>query len=265
MKLADKNAIIYGGGGAIGGAVARLFAEQGAKVFLAGRSLNKMERVAADIRKSGGAADIAVVDALDGQAVRDHADRVAREAGGIHLALNAIGIAHNQFKPLADLSLEEFELPVTAYIRSTFLSSQAVAHHMKRARSGVILHVTTPASRMAGPGFIGHSVACAGVEAMSRNLAGELAKDGIRSVCIRSHMIPEAISMDSHSKGLFQENAAMAGITLDQMLEGAAGSTLLHKLPTLKEIAETALFLASDGAGSMTGTVANLSGGFLLD
>ncbi|MDF2650577.1 MAG: short-chain dehydrogenase/reductase [Paenibacillus sp.] len=265
MKLAEKNVIIYGGGGAIGGAVARLFAQQGARVFLASRSTNKMEMVAEDIRKSGGVADTAILDALDGQAVQDHADWVVKEAGGIHIALNAIGIAHNQFKPSVDLTLEEFELPVTTYIRSTFLISKSVARHMKRARSGVILHVTTPASRMAGPGFVGHSVACAGVEAISRNLAGELAKDGIRSVCIRSHMIPEAISMDSHSKDMFKENAAMAGITLDQMLEGAAGSTLLNRLPTLNEIAETALFLASDRAGAMTGTVTNLSGGFLLD
>ncbi|MDF2660157.1 MAG: short chain dehydrogenase family protein [Paenibacillus sp.] len=162
-----------------------------------------MEAVAKDIRKLGGAASIAVLDALERQ--------------------------------------------------------------MKRIGSGVILHVSTPASRMAGPGFIGHSVACAGVEAFSRNLAGELAKDGIRSVCIRSHMIPDAIPMDSHSKYTFQESAEQTGITLGQMMEEAAGSTLLNKLPTLQEIAEMALFLASDRAGSMTGTITNLTGGFLLD
>ncbi|GGD75997.1 SDR family NAD(P)-dependent oxidoreductase [Paenibacillus nasutitermitis] len=265
MDLAGKNVIIYGGGGAVGGAVARLFSQQGATIYLASRTAHKMEMVAEDIRRSGGEVHTSIVNALDEQAVQEHADWVAEEAGGIHIALNAIAVAHNQFKPSVELTLEEFELPVTAYIRSTFLISKSAARHMKKARTGVILHVTTPASRMAGPGFVGHSVACAGVEAISRNLAGELAKDGIRSVCIRSHMIPEAISMNSHSKDMFEENAAMAGITLDQMLEGAAGSTLLNRLPTLNEIAETALFLASDRAGAMTGTVTNLSGGFLLD
>jgi 3-oxoacyl-[acyl-carrier protein] reductase len=265
MQLEGKNAIIYGGGGAIGSAIARLFAREGANVFLASRNRDKMETVVTDIRQSGGTVEAFVLDALDEASVQEHAERVAREAGGIHIAVNAIGVAHNQFKSAVELSLEEFELPVTAYIRSSFLTSRIIARHMKKLRSGVIVHITTPASRMAGPGFIGHSVACAGVEAISRNLAGELAQDGIRSVCIRSHLIPEAISAGSHSTNIFRENAAIAGITLEQMLVGAAESTLLRKLPTLQEVAETALFLASDRAGTITGTVTNVSGGFMLD
>jgi len=265
MLLEGKNAIIYGGGGAIGGEVARLFARQGATVFLASRNRDKMEKVVQAITRAGGAAELAVLDVLDEQAVREHADRVAREAGGIHIAMNAIGVAHNQYKPAVDLPLEEFDLPVTTYIRSSFLVSAIAARHMQQLGSGVILHITTPASRMAGPGFIGHSVACAGVEAISRNMAGELAKYGIRSVCIRSHMIPEAITAGSHSKELFMESAAAEGITLEQMMKGAAGGTLLNKLPTLRDVAETALFLASDRAGAMTGNIINLSGGLLLD
>ena len=86
MMLEDKTAVIYGGGGAIGGAVARAFAGAGARVHLAGRTRARLEEVANDI---GDAADVAEVDALDERAVVEHADAVAADAGGIDIALNA--------------------------------------------------------------------------------------------------------------------------------------------------------------------------------
>lgn len=83
MLLEDRNAVIYGGGGAIGGAVARAFAREGARVVLAGRTQATLEEVADDIRSAGGRAETAEVDALDEGAVDDHADAVAAQAGGI--------------------------------------------------------------------------------------------------------------------------------------------------------------------------------------
>lgn len=265
MLLKNKNTIIYGGGGAIGGAVARAFAGEGANVFLAGRSLAKLEAVAEEIKATGGCAEINRVDALDEDATLAHADDVVRRAGTIDIVLNAIGIVHVQDKECTDMTVEQFELPVSVYTKSTFITSKAAARHMKRQRSGVILTLTTPASRMPGPGFIGHSVACAGVEALARNLAGELAPYNIRVVCLRSHALPETMSLNSHGKEIFETNAKRAGISLDEMLAGAAGGTLLKRLPTLDEVAETAVFVSSDKAGAMTGNVINLSCGFLVD
>jgi len=102
--LENKNAVIYGGGGAIGGAVARAFAREGAKVFLAGRTLAKLDQVARGISAAGGMAEIAEVDALDEKAIDKHADAVAAKAGGIDIALNAVGILHVQGTPFAELS-----------------------------------------------------------------------------------------------------------------------------------------------------------------
>lgn len=92
MLLENKNAVIYGGGGAIGGAVARAFAREGAKVFLSGRTLDSVERVAKDVRAAGGAAEAAQVDALDGRAVEAHMAEVVQAAGSIDISFNAIGI-----------------------------------------------------------------------------------------------------------------------------------------------------------------------------
>ena len=192
MLLKNKVAVIYGAGGAIGGATARAFAKEGARVFLAGRTRAKLDAVARDIVAAGGTADIAQLDALDEQAVGQHADAVAAKAGGIDIALNAVGIFHVQGRPFAELSFEDYNYPVSAYTRTNFITAQAVARHMTKQGAGVILMLSTPVSKMTGPGYLGHCVACAGGEAMTRHLAGELGANGIRVICIRSHAIPEA-------------------------------------------------------------------------
>jgi 3-oxoacyl-[acyl-carrier protein] reductase len=129
----------------------------------------------------------------------------------------------------------------------------------------VILTLSTPGARLPGPGYMGNCVASSAIEAMSRHLAGELGAQGIRVVCIRPHAIPEALTAGSHTRQVFGPMAERAGVTIDRMLAGAASGTLLKRLPTLDQVANTAVFLASDSAGAITGTVANLSCGFLVD
>lgn len=263
MLLKNKTAVVYGGGGAIGGAAAKAFARDGARVFLAGRTRARMEAVAADIRAVGGFAEIAILDALDEQMVERHADAVAQKAGGIDIALNAVGIAHVQGTPLAELSLADFETPVSAYTRTNFLTAKAVARHM-RGR-GVMLTLSTPGARMSGVGFLGNGVASAAVEAMSRILAGELGARGIRVICLRPDAIPESLEI-SHARAAFEGFAKRAGMSVDDMLAArAASGPLLRRFPTLAEIGDFAAFVASDRAGAMTGAIANLSCGTLVD
>lgn len=265
MLLENKVAVVYGGGGAIGGAVARAFARAGAVVYLAGRTRTKLEAVARDIIAGGGRAETAEVDALDERAVQAHADDIATRAGRIDIALNAVGVAHVQGVPLAELSLEDYSYPVMAYTRTHFVTAKAVARHMMTRGSGVILALSTPAGRMCGPGFLGHSVACGGIEALTRHLAGELGGYGIRVLCLRSHAIPETVAKGSHAQEVFGEVAKRAGTTIDAMLADAASGTLLRRLPTLDEVANTTVFLASHHAGAMTGAIANLTCGMILD
>ena len=264
--LQNKNAVIHGGAGAIGAAVARAFARDGARVFLAGRTLARLEAVAADIRAAGGRAEVASVDALDAAAVGAHAEAVVGRAGSIDVVLNAVGVRHVQGPPMAELSLDDFFWPVEAYVRSTFIIAKAVARHMVRRGAGVIFTLSTPGSRLPGPGYMGLGVACAAVEALTRHLAGELGASGIRAICLRPDAIPEALAHGSHSREAFQDASARAGISIDEMLgQHARTSTLLRRLPTLAEVANVAAFLASDRASAMTGTVANLTCGSLVD
>jgi NAD(P)-dependent dehydrogenase (short-subunit alcohol dehydrogenase family) len=267
VLLRDKNAVIYGGGGAIGGAVARVFAREGARVFIAGRTRARLDAVAADIAAAGGAAETAQVDAFDQQAVEQHAAAVAAKVGGIDVALNAVSVVHDQGTTLADLSLAEFMRPIDGFLGTLFITSKAVAQHMGRRRPGVILILSEPGSKIAVAGLLGHSVSSAGKEAFSRVLAAELAPSNIRVVCLRPHAIADAPAAGSYTKDLFKPMAAPAGLSVQEWLPDSemAQSTMLRRLPTLSEVAETAAFLASDRAGAMTGAVANLSSGALLD
>ena len=145
MLLQNKNAVIYGGGGAIGGAVARAFAREGAKVFLAGRTLAKLGAVAREISTAGGAVETAQVDALDEQAVEKHLEAVINQAGRIDISFNAVGFNEIQGIPLIDLSLEDFIFPITCWSRTVFLTSRAAARRMVRQGAGVILTINAPA------------------------------------------------------------------------------------------------------------------------
>lgn len=265
MLLRNKNAVIYGGGGAIGGAVARVFAREGARVFIAGRSQAKLDAVARDITAEGGIIETAQVDVLDELAVNAHTGSVAAKSGGIDIALNAVSFMHDQGTLLADLALEAYMHPIDTFLRSLFITSKSVAPHMGKRQSGVILTLTAPAAKMALPGHLGHIVSCAGIEAFSRALAAELALRNVRVLCIRPHAIADAPEAGSYTGVLFEPKAKAAGLSVSQWLGGAAQTTMLKRLPNLAEVAETAAFLASDKAAAMTGSVTNLTCGAVVD
>ncbi len=266
LMLDNKNAVIYGGGGAIGGAIARVFTREGARIFLAGRTQSKLDAVANEISAAGGTVETAQVDVLDPQAVNAHADAIATTAGKLDIAVNAVSIMHDQGKVLAELTVEEFMHPVEDFLRASFITSQAVARHMGGDRPGVIIFLSEPGAKLTVSGILGHGVSAAGKETFSRLLAAELAPSNIRVVDIRPHAVSDAPEADSYTQELFKPFAESGGQTVRQFLdEGMAQATLLKRLPTLSDVAETAAFLASDRAGAMTGTVVNLTGGAITD
>ena len=256
--LEDKTAVIYGGGGAIGGAVARAFAGAGARVYLAGRTRARLEAVANDI----GDAEVAEVDALDERAVAEHADAVAADAGGIDIALNAVSFPHVQDKPLADLPVEEVMHPIDAFMRTNLITAKEAARHMTPGGSGAILTLSTAGSRFARPGNLGYGTTCAAIETMTQRLAVELGPSGVRIVCLRPHAIADAPSNGSYTGELWGDWAAEAGLSVEEMLvQWGEDGTLLGRLPTLTQVADAAVFLASDRAGAITGAVVDLTSG----
>ncbi|KAJ8145009.1 hypothetical protein OY671_001901 [Metschnikowia pulcherrima] len=251
----DRVAVVYGVGGAIGGAVARTFAREGARVFLAGRTQGHLDAVARDIAAAGGRAETARLDVLDERAVEAHAAAVAAAAGGIDVVLDAVSVPHDQGTSLGDLSFEEFWRPVEGFSRGSFLTSRAVAPYLARDRPGVLLTSSEPGARLVVPGILGHGVSAAGKETLTRLLAAELAPAGVRVVGSRPHAVS------------FAPAAAAAGQTVQESLDDGplAAGTSRGRLPTVQEVADAAAFLASDRAAAMTGTIVNLTGGAVPD
>lgn len=265
MILKGKVAVVYGGGGAIGGAVARRFAGEGAAVYLAGRSRAKLEVVARDVVAAGGRAEVAVVDALDEGAVARHVASVVAEAGRLDIAFNGVGHVHVQGKPLTELSLAEFEEPLRMYARSQFVIAQGVTRPMLERGGGVLLVLSTPAARRGFTGVLGFGATCGAIEAFTRHLACELGPRGVRVVCLRPDAVPETLDFASHAREVFQPIADQAGVTLAQMLHPSKSRSVLQRYPRLAEVASAAAWAASDGAGAMTGAIMNLTCGADFD
>lgn len=167
MQLDGKVTMIFGAGGAIGGAVGKAFAREGAKVFLSGRHGTPVEAVANDIRAAGGVAETATVDALDEAAIERYVAGVAGQAGGVDVVLNAIGVHAVQGTPLTDLPLGDFAFPITTWASTQFLTARAAAKHMVTRRKGVILTISASPARLALPGAGGFGVACAAIEGLT--------------------------------------------------------------------------------------------------
>ncbi|MBF6168327.1 SDR family oxidoreductase [Streptomyces gardneri] len=250
MRLIGKNAVVYGAAGSMGGAVARAYAGAGAQVYLVGRTRATLEIVAEEITASGGRAKVAEVDVFDRTAVEAHADEMIEEAGSLDISFNAVGMKAIQDVPLVDMDLQDFMIPIIEAARSHFITTTAAARRMTARGSGVIVLLSATAAAEYRYRMGGFNIACAGIEALNRSLAGEVGRYGVRVVCIRSNFAPETVP------GL-SEN--------DPSLQTLIGDTRLGRLPRLAEVADAAVFAASDMAGAMTGAVLNLSCGALVD
>jgi NAD(P)-dependent dehydrogenase (short-subunit alcohol dehydrogenase family) len=252
MLLDGKHAIIYGAG-AIGRAVAKAFAREGATVHLASRTKAGLDEVAGDIRSAGGAVETAQVDALDEAAVDEHADAVAAEAGRIDITCNAISYGDVQGTPLAEMSLADFERPIVTATRTMFLTTRAAARHMIRQRSGVILMFGGDGGRQPIRDYHigGFQIALNTVEALRRQLAAELGAHGIRAVTLHTGGLPETIP------------DGFAG--RDAIVRSIVDATMLKRAATFEDVGNVAAFAASDKARSLTATGINITCGAVAD
>jgi 3-oxoacyl-[acyl-carrier protein] reductase len=258
MLLENKTAVVYGAYGKIGSTVARTLAREGARVFLTGRTLEKLKPVADTILAAGGKAEVAQVDALDKAAIETHLDSVVAKAGGVDVTFNAIWIRGDlQGTALVDMTLDNFTTPVVTGISTHFLTGTAAARHMVKAGKGVILTLSASSAALNGREESYHStggfgVACASIEHLTRVFAGQLGSKGIRAVCIRSDALPETWGND------FPKDA-------DSPYTFMTAGTALKRMPKIQELANAAAFAASDQASGMTGTIMNVTCGSVFD
>jgi NAD(P)-dependent dehydrogenase (short-subunit alcohol dehydrogenase family) len=264
MILKNKNAIIYGAGGAIGSAVARAFAREGARVILTGHRVSPLEALAEEIRSEGGSAEVALVDATNEHDVNINFRRMLDKVEKIDISFNAISTPQTgvQGIPLLELTPEAFVFPINLYAFSHFLTAKAAGKHMAQNGSGVIITLTATPSKKSAPLVGGMAGAWSVIEAFTRTLAGELGSKGVRVVCLRPDGIPETDTITE----VFGLHAKAYGMPSNKEFQSLMESmTLLRRLPNLAEVANTAAFIASDQASAITGTVINLSCGSIVD
>jgi NAD(P)-dependent dehydrogenase (short-subunit alcohol dehydrogenase family) len=261
--LQNKRTVIFGAGGAVGMAVAREFAAQGATVFLSGRRLAAISQVAASIHQDGGVASAAEVDALDEQAVNTYLDRVAHE-GSIDILLNAVGPQPEDYgngSNTLELPLEQFLLPLSTLVPSQFITARAAARHMVRQHSGVILFVTAGLQMTKTPNVTAIGAAFGAMEALVRCLATDLGPAGVRVIGIRSGPMVETRTIQ---QGIERAGNAM-GVSKAQIISQFEQAALLKRTSTAADIARVAAFLASNGAQAITGELVNASSGRIID
>lgn len=247
--LQGRTALVYGAGGPIGSAVARAFADEGAAVYLAGRTESSLEKVARDIRESGGTAATAVVDALDEAQVDAFVDQVAKKTRRIDISANLISYGDVQ-QPLMEISAEHFSQPISNATRTHFLTIRAAARHMIKQRSGVLLMFGGSGPQTL-PGLGGFKVALDAMEGQRRQWALELGKNGIRVVTMVTGGIVETIPWQTEGR--------------EEIITEITRTAHLNRTATLQDVGNVAVFIASDRAGAITDATVNISCGAIVD
>ena len=261
MLLKEKTAVVYGASGAVGKAVARAFAREGANVYLAARNRNPLEAVASEIREMGGRAKVAPVDVMSREAVAAHLKSISTAAEPVRIVFAAIDWGDAQGNDLVDLDFERFMQPVQNGLRSWFNIGTEAARQMGDNGGGVIIGFTANAARQAYNQMGGFGVAGAAVEHFLRHLAVEAGPKGVRCCWVRSPGSPDTPGI----REVWSIHARERGMTFDELHAEFAKDTPLRRIASLSQVADAAVLLASDLASSMTATLANATGGGQLD
>lgn len=263
MLLKNKVAVIFAAGGAVGGMISRVFAQEGATIFLSGNKLDSVKKIAQEIRSAETKVSVEQIDALDEAEVSAYLQRVVQQTGRIDVVFNAIGPASagELVMPSVDIPLDKFLSYINSAVLSQFITARCAARHMLVNRSGVIIFLTATPAKGVAPFLSGHSAGHAAVEGLTRALATEWSPSGIRVVAVRSAGMPESARIQE----VFQAFASATGITKQMFAQATVDRTLLRRMPTLLETARTVCFLASDYASNLTGAIVNASCGEVMD
>jgi len=256
--LDGKTAIIYGGGGGIGAGVARTFAREGARVFLAGRTKATLDAAAEEIKSAGGSVEVAALDALDEQAVDRHVQEVASKTGRVDVSFNLITRGDVQGIPLVEMKADDLLRAVATGLRGNFITARAAGRKMIEQRSGVILHLNSASGDAAMPGMGSTGPADAATESFMRYLAAELGPHGVRVCGIWTAGVADTLSEEKMKA--VNENVP----DVSKIKEMLASMSALRRNVRIDDVAEAAAFLASDRAAGITGTMLNVTSGLVL-
>jgi len=246
QNLKDKVAVVFAASGEIAGAVARSFAQHGAKVYVTARNLDAVKALAQEITADGGWAEAAKVDAMHETGIDDFLKKVVADNGRLDAVFNGIGASYSEMggrPPTTLATFEQFMAPIEKICGSQFLTSRVAAKYMIQTRSeGTILLLTAALSRSKFPHLAGITAASAAVEGLTRVMAAEFGRESIKVTCICSGALMET----KRISGWIDASAKQLGIPLEQLVAQYKAFDILKTSPTLKQLGETAAFLVSE-------------------
>ncbi len=239
QELAGKVAIVTGGAGGLGRAIVELFVEEGAKVVIADVDGDNGTALA---ERLGPGATFIQTDVSDPQQIQTAVDLAVEQFGGLHIMCNNAGVG-GSFKRFLDDDLSDFEHLTAVNVLGVMLGTQRAARQMAKNDGGVIINTTSIGGINAGPGLMTYRSTKAAVVHLTKSIAIELARDGIRVNCVAPAHIPTAIN-----SALDQEAVVRA-------------MQPLQRIGSPRDVAEAVLYLASERAAQITGIVLPVDGG----
>jgi len=259
MLLKDQIAVVTGAGRGIGRAIAERFAAEGASVVLTARTAAEVEAAAAAIRSHGGRPAGVVADVGKEQDCARIVETARCEFGSVHILVNNAGI-FGPVKPVEEITAAEWDEVQAINVRGAFLLTRLVLPEMYARSSGAIVYVSSVAAKAAFPWNAPYAASKAALLALTRSLAAEAARKGVRV----NALCPGIVAETQMSQELGRALAERIGISPEKELALALGNVLQARATTAAEVAAAAVFLASDQASGITGQALNVDGGMVF-
>jgi NAD(P)-dependent dehydrogenase (short-subunit alcohol dehydrogenase family) len=258
MLLENRVALITGSGRGIGRAIARLFANEGAAVFLTARTEMELAATAGEINGATRNQEMAgfVTADLAHEAGCTRVVAAREKFGRVDILINNAG-HYGPVVPLEEYPLDEFDGVIAVHLRAAFLLSKLVLPEMYERGSGVILNISSLSAKSAFGWGSAYAAAKAGMLGLTRVTAAEAARKGVRV----NALCPGPVTETRMSKELGATLARMLGVSPEEQLAGFLGTLLQGRGQTADEIARAALFLCSEQSSAITGQAINVDGG----
>jgi NAD(P)-dependent dehydrogenase (short-subunit alcohol dehydrogenase family) len=257
-RLADRVAVVTGGGSGIGAGICRAFARAGAAVAVADLDLDSAMRVSAEVSAEGGRAAAFGFDVTDAPAVARAADEIEQALGPLEIWVNNAGVSH--VVPFLDCSEELWDQTLRVNLKGAFIGCQVAIRRMLPGRRGVVLNMSSQSGKAGASQYAAYCASKFGVIGLTQSLALEFARQGVRvnAIC------PGVVLTGLWDRQI-EDYARKRGLTVDQVRPYLEDKVPLGRLCTVEDVAATAVFLASDEAAFITGQAVNVTGGLVMD
>ncbi len=246
FRLDGKTALVTGASQGIGESAARALAEQGARVVLSARSVDKLEALAESLGAAGAQAAVVPLDLADAEGTAERLKELPEELAAIDILVNNAGITADNL--LVRMSLDDWQRVLATNLTGTFAVTRALARGMMRRKWGRIISISSVVGLMGNAGQANYAAAKAGLIGFSKSLARELAGRNI--------------TVNAIAPGFIE--TAMTESLPESARSGLEASIPLRRLGTVADVAAAVVYLASEEAGYVTGHVLNVSGGLYI-